>query len=328
MTRKMRKCIPALVAAVGAVGLSGLGARAGVVLNEQYINVQYSTAANFSSGVTNVTTAATPGGSGPLSVSIPQGDYFRFGITASVGTTDPNGAAGQAWDNNTNGNGSLPADLGLAALGVYVPVSANDSNGSILQPVLSGSNTDAAIYQGTGTAIGNPSTGSASASNGQAGTIASPISFNDGTTPNIGTQSGINEISMFGATTSSGSQAATSKNNAVPGGDPQEFFQNLEYQATGAGVVTLSPTVLGGTAGSLYFAYTNPSQVNNAAVAPTYQATAFTNTGDTINQLSPITVTVTSSSTPEPASLGVLGLGGVGLLARLRSRKGKKIEKA
>jgi hypothetical protein len=99
-----------------------------------------------------------------------------------------------------------------------------------------------------------------------------------------------------------------------PGGN-NTFFTKLEYKANGTGSVTLSPAIFNN--GTQYWV---ASDLGTVGVSPAQYAGQFFGANDTISPLAPITVNI--AAVPEPASLGLLSVGGLALLAR-RSRKAR-----
>jgi len=329
----------AIGSAVLAIGTQAV--QAGVVLTNQYINVQWSTVSNFASGVTNVTTPDVPV-TGPINVTIPVGAFIRFGTVETLGTTNPDGASGQAWDNATSNR--LPANLGMAALSMSV--GSTNLSGSLLAPLSvstpRSNNSSTAVFNQNfnNGSFASSDPGDTGANGGQnpgvvggqfnitEGNIASAVATLGGTGGTA--KAGREDLAMFGGSSASlGSpdgqlNGNTSVNdNGFAAGSPQEFFQDLAYKGNAAGSVSLTPVVAGGAGGSLYWTWTNASSASNSAIQPTFGTQTFTQAGDSVGTFAPINVTI-GAPVPEPTTLGLMGIASLGLLARIRARKERK----
>lgn len=302
MSKRKVKILSALAAA-GLAGVSGLAssARAGVTLTQGYVSGQISSTSTFTAGTT---TAVTLTAAGPNVVNLLPGQFFRFGVTEVV-TGDTNPVSGDAWDldqvNNVGNNDPQPAQLGL--LGIAMQVPSTDTTGSKLAPLASSGTSKASVASKTTMGWAVSSTGDV---NG--GLVGDSSQISGGATAiadatNLGVQTGV----------ATGPDAPLTDFNSQ-GPDPS-FFTGLAYSAVGTGSVTLSPAIFSN--GTQYWVATNLGTVGGAGAAYGGQ---FFGSNDTIKPLAAITVNI--AAVPEPASLGLLSVGGLALLAR-RSRKSR-----
>lgn len=303
MSKRKVKILSALAAA-GLAGVSGLAssARAGVTLTQGYVSGQISSTSTFTAGTT---TAVTLTAAGPNVVNLLPGQFFRFGVTEVV-TGDTNPVSGDAWDldqvNNVGNNDPQPAQLGL--LGIAMQVPSTDTTGSKLAPLASSGTSKASVVSKTtmGWSVSTPGdvngglVGDSSQISGGATAIA------DAT--NLGVQTGV----------ATGADAPLTDFTSQ-GPDPS-FFTGLAYSAVGTGSVTLSPAIFSN--GTQYWVATNLGTAGGGAGAA--YGGQFFGSNDTIKPLASITVNI--AAVPEPASLGLLSVGGLALLAR-RSRKSR-----
>jgi len=303
MQKRQVKILSALAIA-GLAGVSGLAntARAGVTLTQGYLSGQISSTSNFASGTITAVTLST---AGPNTVSLQPGQFFRFGVSeVTNGTVNP--IKGDAWDNdnvNNQGNSEQPATLGL--LGIAMNIGSTNPSGSLLSPLNAGGNTSTAItIDQAGTIMGWSS--------------SSPGDINGGlvgdTNQISGGANGITNATLKGNSTNIDAPLTDFLAGGPPGGT-NAFFTKLEYKANGTGSVTLSPAIFSN--GTQYWVATDLGTVGGN---PAQYAGQFFGPNDTISPLAPITVNI--AAVPEPASLGLLSVGGLALLAR-RSRKAR-----
>jgi hypothetical protein len=259
-----------------------------------YIGGGISTSANALGNLQNATQVPANVG-GPTTVSIPVGAYVSIAINAVL-TGDSNSDAGV---NEITDNGSQsiaqPNFMGLAALGIRVPVSANDANGQILQPAAKGPsfttfgnsvpgyNSFATVNRSTSEPGGpatpqwssNVSPGDVEMNSGSVGANEQIFGGNS-TIPQ--TVTGMNQLQQF-----SGASSAYSNST--------EFFRGLVYQGLSTGIVTLSPFV--DTTATQYWGVLTPASENGGITH--YQASFF-KSNDTIGTLPALVIDVTGAS--------------------------------
>jgi hypothetical protein len=210
----------------------------------------------------------TPNLNAPTTITVPIGSYLSISINALL-TGDSNPEAGKSEKTTARGTIAEPANLGLGTLGIEIPVSANDANGSLLQPLTDGApfatfdgnnglvpaynsyavvNTTRSVPGGplaplwtSGVTLGDVEQNSGSVGAGE------PISGNSFVP--VSTPQEINVLQQFSASTAAYSNST-------------EFFEGLVYQATGAGTVTLSPYV--NTFTTQYWSVLSPASNPNA----------------------------------------------------------------
>ncbi len=255
-----------------------------------------------------------PNQSTPTTISLAPGGYLSISINALLtGDTNPDGGLAEA---TPAGTVIEPNNLGVTSLGIRVPVSANDANGSILQPVANGPsytrfagtpgyNSYAVVNQSTSEPGGSEapdyygriSPGDVEQNSGSV--AANTQIFGDDDDLGEGSRADLAEIQTLSAST------ATYSNST-------EFFRNLIYQAGNPGVVTLSPFV--DTSATGYWSVASPAsnEVKGVYRSPTnYQFTYF-GANDTVGRLPVLVIDVVGeqpahaivtlgSSAPTPA---------------------------
>lgn len=238
---------------------------------------------------------------GPTTITIPVGDYLSLAVDAvltGVTNADTPGAKG---DNSQ----VQPSYLGLAELSTVVL--STDSTGAKLAPVTTGGtfgvfnsqptyNSTTKINTGFGPNGGSvsnaynvvPSWGSAkkgadiSKSSGQVGLNGYTTGSNTSVTAT--TPAGVNALEQF-----------ASSNNTAGYGAATEYYDSLIYQGLSAGVVTLSPTVIG--SGTQYWTLKTTSTKSTPS---SYQTNTFgsnTQGNDVINQLPVLVIDIVSGVT-------------------------------
>ncbi len=237
----------------------------------------------------------------PTTINVAVGDTFQFGIDAVV-TNNINSDAGKV--TGTSGHDiAQPSYLGLSTLAIIVP--STDHNASILAPNTSGPpnntfnsipdfNSAASLNNSvaTGTIVGpnnNPGgtapswaadlEGDVQPTSSTAGDVGDHFEIFQGNNPlaPTNTPAGVAMFSQYGA-------AIATFGNAT------DFFDSLSYTALHPGTVTLSPFVQ--SSGSSYWLNT---QSGTATIPSKYQATTFTNPGDTIGTLPKLVINVTGA---------------------------------
>jgi len=267
----------------------------------------------------------------PTAINITVGDIFEFGIDAVL-ANDVNPNAG------TSIGGVLqPPYLGLSTLGIVV--SSSDANGSKLAPNTLGPpiatfggapdyNSTASLnnQSGFGSSVGNNSgtvtfvpiwsntiEGEVSPTGLAAGDVGDHFAIFQGNGPVASnTVAGANTLAQYGAATASF-------------GNATDFFDSLSYTALAPGTVTLSPAVVDSQ--SSYWLSTLLLSANSSGLSdwsgalpasgtlePGYESSTFTHPGDVINGLPELVINI--SPVPEPASVGLLAFGCLGLLSR------------
>ena len=224
MHRRNKTARMMIAAAGGVVLASGSYGLSAPTLWTYYSSGEIATNANFTTGVQNVSISNT---STSPTVFVPLGDYFEFGLSLEL-TNNPNGAAGM-------GNPAQPANLGLAT--ISYAVSSTDTNGSMLQPLISSTmsigNTPGGQPMFPSTEIFSQSApadsqqGDVEIGAGGVGDYTA-IFQGDFTAPTGTTAAGVARLALWSGST-------PSPNNSTP------WFIDLGYKALGAGKVTLSP---------------------------------------------------------------------------------------
>jgi hypothetical protein len=268
-----------MAAAMILSAFAGQAQAANLTLN--YVSGQIANNSNFTSPTTVTLSGPNP------TVTLLPGQFFRFGVAASV-TNNPNPAAGGAWDQDNvdnNGGTALPTTLGVAQL--FFRFSTTSGSASIAAPINNGAGrSTATISSAPGFALtdsGDINGGVVGGSFPLGGGFISATAF---------------ETNKIGAFSS----------NAT-------FFSNLRYSAVAAGTTTLTPNVTNWSFWQYVAGGTDPN------IAPTY-GVRVNNTGSISDSLitanfNPITITVV----PEPGTAAVAGsMGVLGLLRRRKTR--------
>jgi hypothetical protein len=287
---------------------------------------------------TNVPVSQT----GPTTITMPVGDYLSLAIDAILtGNVNPQGGVDIGLGTKPSNHQVQPSYLGLSSL--EINIRSTDTYATTLTPISTGGPEGFAPNNGTtynstaaiNTKGSTPHLGANSGSSGGAynvvpnwinrvmpgyvepnepgfdsGTMASGevgvIDYPFGGTTNdaVGvapnTITGVQEVEQFAASNDVASYA-----NAT------EFLDSLIYQGLSPGMVTLSPGPFNPVTTN-YWSLTTPGSETSL---PQYSPTNFTNS-DTVNNLPPLVIDVVAQPVPEPTSLGLLVLGGIGLLHR------------
>lgn len=281
MNRAMTRFMPALGAmAVLLVATSTYAA----VITQSYVSGQVSTTSNFQAGtITNINLNTSQ------VVNLAAGQYFRFGVAFAV-SQNANPAAGGDWDldnQTTNGLPALPANLGLSV--INMTVASSDAAGTSLIPrQVSGGLSSAAV--GPGQSWTSKSAGSV-----DGGSVGNTFTIFAGQGPWDATDSAqYAKIAYFTSTST--------------------FFSGMVFAPAATPTmsqVTLTPNLIA-TATQLW----KNTFVGEVGGNPAAFEGQVLGTGDSFNALPALTINL---DVPEPASIGLLGLSLVGLLARRRT---------
>jgi hypothetical protein len=248
-------------------------------------------------------TQITPNVGTPTTITVPIGQYLSISINALL-TGDTNGDGGKSEVTTKGGTAVEPANLGLSALGIRIPVSANDANGSILQPVNNG-----ATYTSFNSVPGFNSYATVNTSTTTPGGPAAPQwqkSTPGDLEANSGSVGANNQI--FGGNSTPASNALEIPElqqfsaSSAAYGNSTEFFQGLVYQGLSAGVVTLSP--FADSTGTQYWTVLTPASGVKKGVYQTatgYQPSYF-GTSDTIGTLPVLVIDVVGTQSSSSSS--------------------------
>jgi len=232
----------------------------------------------------------------PTTITLPEGEYLSISVNALL-TGDANHDSGIV-EPTASGSIAQPATLGLSSLGIRVPVSANDANGAILQPVNNGAaytsfnsvpgfNSWATVNTGTTTPggpdkpqwLGSKSVGDVEQSSGS---VAANNQIFGG-----------NSAQQFTAGASGNQMLTQFSASSAAYGNSTEFFRGLVYQAgSTAGVVTLSP--FADSTATQYWSILTPAASNGGTT--NYQPSYF-GTSDSIGSLPVLVIDVVGTST-------------------------------
>jgi hypothetical protein len=267
---------------VVAVALAALPLSANAAVNIVFNYDPTVTIATDSAFTMGVSTQPITGNS----ITVPNGDYFKFSVNALV-TGDTNAASGGAYD-QANGTTQAPL-LGLSGFGIAF----TNTNTSVIAPVVAGGRSTVTFptvlqYDVSGK-------GNANATSGEAGTTAQPV------------QAGYNPGLTTGTT---GFYRLT-----LGAGAAQGIFTGLTYQALGFGSSVISNTIPRGAIG-----YAALAEAGNASTFPQYITDIEgQQPGDSVMALPSLTVNVVERI-PEPASAATLTIGAASLLLGRRNR--------
>jgi hypothetical protein len=290
MKRVTSNFLPAIAALV-ALLVAGWSQAAVITLT--YVNGQVSTTSNFTTATTTTVPLNTQ-------VLMAQGQYFRFGVAVSVNNPNPEFGTEYATDANAAYGVNYPAHLGFVTLGMMV--GSNDPAGAALSPLLNGTKTRVAVnntpWPGATTDAGDVTGGVAGA----------PSSIFRGLSPAF-TPDATASVTALGTL-------------GQPGAN---YINSLPYQLTSdanlplGGVIMLSPTVV--------LTDTSVWTRTAAGVSSGGSIESDANFGARNLNLSGGDSIVMPAAlggqihivVPEPASIGLIGLSLVGLLARRRT---------
>jgi hypothetical protein len=278
----------------------------------------------------------TPGATAPQTITVPAGDYISLALDAVLtGNTNPSGGV----QSTGNRNIVQPSFLGLSELGMAV--SSSDTNASMLTPIPGPNDTPGSPHNtfkgvpsyldsininqsfgpngggynvtpswgvsGAGDVYPNKPGYSGTHTEGSVGFFEGGLAFfpaggNTGASGN--SAAGINELEQFAAA-----------NNVASYSNSTDFFDNLIFQALQPGEVTLSPFVI--TNSTEYWMNTSVNPTSTSAATTYATSSGFDGTVSNVPSL-----VIDIQTVPEPASIGVLGLGALGLLRRRQRPQG------
>ena len=279
------KAIRSKVAVMAGVGLAMVPAIGhAAIATFSYDVVQISTTSTFTNATT---TTVVPVGN---AITVPLGDYFRFAEAVSV-TGNLNPASGGAYE--TSGGLTQPVQLGLNSFQALI----SDSAPTVAFPVSGTKNSTSGTTNSTAklnALFDVKSLGNVDMTNGTIGDVANNQLSGGVLAGNVDASSDVSKLEIGTGVT------------------PSDVFTGLAYSTLSAGTVTISTTLP-----TSNIAFVDNTFVGDAAGdPPTYGTRAYT-TGDVVN--APASLTVVVAAVPEPASLSLLGLGGLAALKRRRT---------
>jgi len=287
MNRVTSNFLPAIAA---LVALLVAGWSQAAVITMTYVNGQVSTTSNFTTATTTTVNLANP-------VSVSGGQFFRFGVALSVSSNaNPEFGTPYASDANTVYGVTYPANLGFSSVGMVV--NSTDANGLNVAPLNNSGKTRVAINSAGGLWTG--STNDAGDINASSpGVAGSPSSIFRGLGPfapdSASAVTGLGTLAQPGA----------------------NFINSLPYSiavgATDGAILTPTIKLTDTTIWSRTVAGDGDGSGNISTDASFLNRPLNIGGGDSIVAPTPIVLVV-----PEPASIGLVGLSLVGLLARRR----------
>jgi len=257
------------LAAAAISAIAPLGARAATV-TFSYINVQVSTTSAFTVGVTTSTVTPVFDGSN-WDITVPAGDFFRFGVRAAITSPDSNPAHTASGTPYEQGTGNTqPATLGLDSLAFQFTDSATAS----AFPVSNSGNSTAVVSTLFNASVNK---GDVNPGNGSVGDNINNQLGGGVFSPDVTTATGKNQIQI-------GVNGTAGNNN---------IFTNLAYSRSGTASAKITPSIPSGTLSFIQNTSIGSPQgatpTTTPAVAPTYASRVPTG-ADTINTLAPLLV--------------------------------------
>jgi hypothetical protein len=283
MMKRVTSSFLPTIAALVALFVAGWSQAA--VITVSYVNGVVSSTSNFAAGTTTSVSLA----SGIVNMS-PGQTFFRFGVALSVNNPNPEFNTAYAADANSNYGVTYPANLGFVTLGMSV--GNTDAAGASVAPLNNAGKTRA-LFNNT------PWTG-ATGDQGDvtAGAAGSPSSLFKGLSPAFDPTNPGN-VSVLGTLGAPGANFINSLPYSV-GATGATLTPSIKLSDTSVWTRTVAGVAVGGTEANF------GARSLNLAGSDSVVMPSVNNGG--------ITIVV-----PEPATMSLIGLGMLGLLARRRT---------